>query len=78
MHFQRSIKIIAQGLSHFSGSMDLYICQGINHMNLNRFDEALSIFLEYQTHAHVIPYIIECYKQMGDFENAQIFSAKII
>ena len=75
--FQKSMEIIAQGLSHFSGSMDLNICQGINHMNLNNFDKALSIFIEYQTQPHVIPYIIHCYQEKGDFENAKIFSNKM-
>jgi tetratricopeptide (TPR) repeat protein len=75
--FQKSLNIIAQGLSHFPESMDLRICQGINQLNLKNFESALSIFLEYQKHAHVIPYIIECYRQMGDFENAKTFSDKI-
>ncbi len=74
--FQKSMEIIAQGLSHFSEGMDLRICQAINHMNLKNFDAALSIFLEYQTLPHVISYIIECYRQIGDFENAKTFSDK--
>jgi hypothetical protein len=75
--FQKSMGVISQALSHFSGSMDLHICQGVNHMNLNDFDRALSIFLDYQTQPHVIPYIIHCYQEKGDFENAKIFRVKV-
>jgi radical SAM superfamily enzyme YgiQ (UPF0313 family) len=75
--FKKSMGILNQGVSHFPNSMDLKICQGINHMNLNNFDEALTIFLEYQTQPQVIPYIIHCYQAKGDSNSAKIFSDKM-
>lgn len=62
--FQKSMEIVAQGLLHFSESMDLLLCQGINHMNLKNFGAALSLLLKYQNHPQAIPYIAECRRQM--------------
>ena len=46
--FEKSIQILDQGLIHFDSSMDLNICQGINYMNRNDYDTALSYFLDYK------------------------------
>jgi len=58
--FEKSIRILDQGLIHFGSSMDL--CQGINYMNLKDFDRALTYFLDYKDQEHVGPYINKCYK----------------
>ncbi len=63
--FEKSIRILDQGLIHFGSSMDLRVCQGINYMNLKDFDRALTYFLDYKDQEHVGPYIIQCYKAMG-------------
>ena len=63
--FNKSIQILDQGLTHFNGSMDLNICQGINHMNLKNYDRALSYFNDYSTQERVRPYIAECRRAMG-------------
>ena len=63
--FEKSIRILDQGLIHFGSSMDLRVCQGINYMNLKDFDRALTYFLDYKDQEHVGPYIIQCYEAMG-------------
>ena len=75
--FEKSRTVLNQGLLHFPESVDLNVCQGINAMNSNKLNEALSIFLRYRTHSHVVPYIVECYRQMGDFKRAEMFSDKM-
>jgi len=60
--FEKSIRILDQGLIHFDSSMDLRVCQGINYMNLKDFDRALTYFLDYKDQEHVGPYIIQCYE----------------
>jgi anaerobic magnesium-protoporphyrin IX monomethyl ester cyclase len=61
--FEKSIRILDQGLIHFENSMDLRVCQGINYMNLKDFDRALTYFLDYKDQEHVGPYIIQCYNR---------------
>jgi anaerobic magnesium-protoporphyrin IX monomethyl ester cyclase len=58
--FDKSIRILDQGLLYFGSSVDLNICQGINYMNLRDFNRALTYFLDYQDQEQVRPYIIQC------------------
>jgi radical SAM superfamily enzyme YgiQ (UPF0313 family) len=60
--FEKSIRILDQGLAHFDSSMDLNVCQGINYMNLNDYGRALTYFLDYKDQEHVGPYITKCYE----------------
>ncbi|MFC1876950.1 radical SAM protein [Thermodesulfobacteriota bacterium] len=62
---EKSTRILDQGLVHYGSSMDLKICQGINYMNLNDYDRALTYFLDYQDQEHVRPYIIKCYEAIS-------------
>jgi radical SAM superfamily enzyme YgiQ (UPF0313 family) len=58
--FEKSIQILDQGLTHFDNSMDLNVCQGINHMNLKKYDKALTYFHDYTDQERVRPYIARC------------------
>lgn len=60
--FEKSIRVLDQGLAHFDDSMDLNVCQGVNYMNLNDYDKALAYFLDYKDQEHVGPYIMKCYE----------------
>ena len=63
--FDKSIQTLEQGLLHFGSSMDLNICQGINYMNLNDFNRALTYFLDCQEQDQVRPYIVKCREEIN-------------
>jgi anaerobic magnesium-protoporphyrin IX monomethyl ester cyclase len=72
--FEKSIRILDQGLIHFDSNMDLRVCQGINYMNLKDFDRALTYFLDYKDQEHVGPHINKCYKAMGESEKKRNYN----
>jgi len=57
---RESIRIVNQGLDHFADSMDLKICQGINYMNMGRFQKALPFFKDHSDQTQVRAYIDRC------------------
>jgi len=65
-----AIDLVGQGLDHFPENEQLNVCQAINHMNSGAFEKALSHLLPFRQSIHNIPYIAECYRQMGDLTRA--------
>jgi len=76
-NFKTSIAILSEGLSHFPDNIDMNLCQGINYMNIKDFRKALSFFLLFRDAEKTIPYIVHCYRQLGDIKNALSFSNKL-
>jgi radical SAM superfamily enzyme YgiQ (UPF0313 family) len=71
--YSESIRILAEGMEYFPDSEPLNICQGINYMNCGEFTKALSFFLKFKDSKEAVYYIAECYRLLGDVENASIF-----
>ncbi|PQP35408.1 B12-binding domain-containing radical SAM protein [Desulfobacteraceae bacterium SEEP-SAG9] len=74
--YSESSRILAEGMEYFPDSEPLNICQGINYMNGSEFSKALSFFLKFKDSKEAVYYIAECYKALGDIENASSFSQK--
>ncbi len=72
-----SNQILSQGLTRFNDSEQLHLCQGINHLNLKAYDDALAHLLPYRTSPHVLPYIIACYRAKGDESQAAHHSERL-
>lgn len=62
--FTDSIRVLEKGLSFFPESDPMKICTGINYMNTERFDKALSCFEKIQDAEPVADYIRECYRRL--------------
>ena len=74
--YSESIRILAEGMAYFPDSEPLNLCQGINYMNCGEFSKALSFFLKFKDSKEAVYYIAECYKALGDVENASAFLQK--
>ena len=66
-NFQESVRILSEGVQHFSDNELLNICLGISYMNLSEYAEALSSFLKFRDSEQVAPYIAECHRRLGIF-----------
>jgi len=74
--YRASIRILTEGMEYFPDSEPLNLCQGINYMNCGEFSKALSFFLKFKDSKEAVYYIAECYKALGDIENASAFLQK--
>jgi len=72
-----SNQIVSQGLAQFSDSEQLHICKGINHLNLEAYDDALAHLLKFRSSPAALPYIIACYRGMGDDNQAAHYSERL-
>ena len=70
---RESIEILSQGLAHFPRDARLNICMGVSLMNLELWDRALSLFLEFQEVKEAVRFAALCYKALGDEKNATAF-----
>ena len=66
---QRSLKdaktIVEQGLSAFPHSFDLHLCQALNHMNSENFEEALELLHPFKHRQTAHTYITRCLEELG-------------
>ncbi|MBW2656806.1 MAG: hypothetical protein JRC59_03745 [Deltaproteobacteria bacterium] len=70
---RESIDILSRGLAHFCDDARLNICMGVNLMNLEQWDEALSRFLEFQDVKEAARFAALCYKALGDEKKSAAF-----
>jgi radical SAM superfamily enzyme YgiQ (UPF0313 family) len=68
---RESIEILSQGLAHFPRDARLNICMGVSLMNLELWDRALSLFLEFQDVKEAVRFAALCYKALGDEKKAE-------
>jgi anaerobic magnesium-protoporphyrin IX monomethyl ester cyclase len=74
--YKESIRTLSEGTTVFPKSEPLNMCLGISYMNLGQYDSALSCFLAFQGSKAALSHIADCYKAMGDSENASAFLKK--
>ncbi len=63
--FGESISLLDEGIRFFPENDQLKLCQGISHMNLEEFKEALGRFQGMRDSNQAEPYIRECRKVLG-------------
>ncbi len=64
-HFDKSISILEQGLTHHSESKDLNLCMGISHMNTGRYKTALIFLEKVKTLPGTQSYINICHQRLN-------------
>ncbi|MCP4666353.1 MAG: radical SAM protein [Deltaproteobacteria bacterium] len=75
--YQESMATLSKGVQLFPDSVSLNICLGISHMNLGEYEKALARFLKCEHSKDALPYISNCYREMGDFEKERVFQEKL-
>ena len=75
--YEGSIAALSKGLQFFPESDSLNICLGISYMNLEKYEKALACFLKFEHSRDALPYIINCYRETGDFEQERVFREKL-
>jgi anaerobic magnesium-protoporphyrin IX monomethyl ester cyclase len=63
--YEASLRILLEGVDHFSRSEQLCLCLGISYMNLGRFKEALSCFDHCQDSPEAGRLIAACKQALG-------------
>jgi tetratricopeptide (TPR) repeat protein len=74
--FDKSVKILCEGIKYFPDSEPLNTCLGISYMNLSQYDKALSYLLKFPDSEQTIPHIARCYHELGNFEKESVFLKK--
>lgn len=75
--YEASAQILSKGIGYFPDSEPLSICLGISLMNLDKYTQALSIFLKFQDSKQTPPYIAQCYHALGEFEKEKAILNKL-
>jgi len=75
--YRESVQILSKGVEHFPGNEQLSLCLGISHMNLGDFETPLSFFLKYQHSKQCLGFIVACYHELNDAENASAYQKKL-
>ncbi len=75
--YRESVQILSKGVEHFPGNEPLSLCLGISHMNLGDFETALSFFLKFQHSKQCLGFIVACYHELNDVENASAYQKKL-
>lgn len=70
--YERSVNILSEGVGYFPQSEPLNMCLGINYINLERYDNALSCFLKFRFSRQALSYAANCYRALGDLENESL------
>ncbi len=74
--YERSVRLLSEGIKYFPHSEPLNICLGISYMNLGEYDKALPYFLKFQDSKDAVYHIAGCYRALGDFEKESDFLRK--
>ena len=69
--FEKSIRILSEGLEIFPEDEHLHICLAVCYMNMGKFKVALSHLLRFQHRKEAIHVIANCYQALNDIEKAQ-------
>ncbi|MBL0716865.1 MAG: radical SAM protein, partial [Desulfosarcina sp.] len=75
--YEESAAILTKAIHHYSGSEPLHICLGITWMNLEKYDKALSCFLQFKDSKSAVGHIVNCYKALGDLKQEMFFLKKL-
>ena len=75
--YRESVQILSKGVEHFPGNEQLSLCLGISHMNLGNFETAVSFFLKFQHSKQCLGFIVACYHELKDVENASAYQIKL-
>jgi radical SAM superfamily enzyme YgiQ (UPF0313 family) len=75
--FDESVRILSEGVKYFPDSEALNVCLGISYMNSGEYSKALSYFLNFPDSREAVPYIVTCYRALGDFEKEASFLRKL-
>jgi len=75
--YRESVQILSKGVEHFPGNEQLSLCLGISHMNLGDFETPLSFFLKFQHSKQCLGFIVACYHELNDAENASAYQKKL-
>ncbi len=73
----RSIELISEGLRHFPDSTELNGCLGVSLMALGNSEEALQIFMKFDSSAQNLRYALHCAQTLGRKGLCAILSKKI-
>jgi radical SAM superfamily enzyme YgiQ (UPF0313 family) len=71
-----AVDILLRGLSHFPDDARLNICLGVSLMNLGRYDQALTRFLEFPAEKDAVRFAACCHEALGDLQKAAAFMQK--
>ncbi|MEA3415360.1 MAG: radical SAM protein [Thermodesulfobacteriota bacterium] len=63
--YEKSARILSEGLEFFPDSEPLNICLGISYMNLGKYSRALEYFQKFKDSDQARYYIESCYKALG-------------
>ncbi len=74
--YQKSVRLLSEGIKYFPLSEPLHMCLGISYMNLGEYDQALTYFLKFQDSKDALYHIAGCYRALGDFEKESAFLKK--
>jgi tetratricopeptide (TPR) repeat protein len=72
-----SNKVLALGLAQFPDEAQFHVCMGINHLNLQSYEEALDHLLPFRASPDALPYIVACYREMGRADKAEQYARKL-
>ena len=75
--YRESVQILSKGVEHFPGNEQLSLCLGISHMNLGDFETALSFFLKFQHSKQCLGFIVACYHELNNVQNASVYQKKL-
>ncbi len=62
--FRQSLAVLQEGLERFPQNDQMWICSGINHMNLGEFPNALTCFFKAEPSETIQNYMAECRRRM--------------
>ncbi len=75
--FEKSIKLLEEGVQHYPGSQQINICLGVSYMNTGNFQKALSCFLPFKNSPDALQRAAQCYEILGDIENMKACKNRI-
>jgi anaerobic magnesium-protoporphyrin IX monomethyl ester cyclase len=70
-------RLLDQGLTHLADNLQMHIGKAYIHMHAGRFSEALEYLLPCETSQEALPYIAQCYRELGDTETAGRFAMRL-
>ncbi len=75
--WEQAGRVLDQGLEHFPDDRQLHISKAVIHMHAGRFSKALEYLLPFETSHEALPYIVQCYRALGDMAAAGRFAMRL-
>ena len=68
--YENSIRILSEGLGHFSDDEQINICLAVSLMNVGAYPKALAYLLRFQHSQQALGFIATCYQALNEVEKA--------